>query len=95
MSQPQQQQNPLVPHLVSAQSAAVDAQKKVIEYHENQIRQLSEVLNATRAERDAYKKEATSLRTELVRVTAEQKDNIVVEETVVEIADETIVEVTD
>ena len=81
----QQQQNPLVPHLVEVQAAAVDAQKKLLAVYENQIRQLNDTVTATRAERDAYQKEAKSLREELVRT---QKDNIVEEQTVVEVTDQ-------
>jgi predicted RNase H-like nuclease (RuvC/YqgF family) len=75
MSQTQPQQNPLVPHLVDVQAAAVDAQKKVIAYHENQIKQLNEVIINLRAEKEAAQKESQSLRLELLRLknASEQK----------------------
>lgn len=75
MSQPQQ--NTLLSALVETQAIAVESQKKLITYHENQIRQLSEALNNANAQRDAYKKQTESLQSELLRLKSEQKDNIV------------------
>lgn len=76
MSQ-QSQQNNFVSALVETQAVAVDSQKKLIAYHENQIRQLSEALTSANAQRDAYKKQVESLQSELLRQRAEQKDNVV------------------
>ncbi len=78
MSQPSQQ-NQLVSALVETQAIAVDSQKKLIVYHENQIRQLSEALNNVNAQRDAYKKQTESLQSELLRLKTEQKDNVLEE----------------
>lgn len=75
MSQPQQ--NTLLSALVETQAIAVDSQKKLIAYHENQIRQLSEALTSANAQRDAYKKQTESQQAELLRLKAEQKDNVV------------------
>ena len=80
MSQ-QQPQNPLIPHLVETQANALDAQKKLMNIYEAQIKVLSDALNNSRASLEATQKEADSLRSELARLKAEQnveeKDNIV------------------
>lgn len=77
MSQQPSQQNALLSALVETQAIAVESQKKLIVYHENQIRQLSEALNSANAQRDAYKKQTESLQSELLRLKTEQKDNVV------------------
>lgn len=73
-------QNPLIPHLVDTQAAAIDAQKKLMNVYEAQIRILSEHLNKANASLEATQKEAESLRSELTRLKNEQKieekDNI-------------------
>ena len=84
-----QQTNPLLPHLINAQEAAVDSQKRLIQYMDNQINNLSKALKSATAEKEAFQKETLSLRQEILRLQEpadDPADNIV--EEVVEEVDE-------